>query len=446
MPPLPCEDSVLLQEANKKIANLKETIQWLSDELQKKESLLSSFMDVATGQSKWITDLSAAIQDTVLWDPSTCPWLFSCFMPNHRSYWAEVVTDGCKRHSDRAALPPRLSLSNHYTILLDNTLVHPADVPVALTSPDLDPLRKLGPWSRAFQQIPQPPHLAPFLRLSCDTSPQIIYTLMTAHWGLPSPNLVVSVVGGEGNEKIKTWVRDVLRNGLVKAAQSTGAWILTGGLREGVARCVGEAVRDHGAAAPALSQKKVIAVGLAPWGLVHNRQRLVNAQGSFPARYYVQNTSRDSCCLDKNCQAFLLVDDGSIGRRGGETAFRANLEDYISHQRTGIWGSGSIEIPVLCMLISGDANMLERLDASLRKATPWLVLAGTGPAADLISELLGNLSPVSISPTSPSAEGEAAESLSTELRDRVREKIRKHFPAEAELEKLVDSVSQIAHV
>jgi len=59
---------------------------------------------------------------------------------------------------------------------------------------------------------------------------------------------------------------------------SPGAWILTGGLKEGVARCVGEAVRDHGAAAPAISRKKVIAVGLAPWGLVHNRQQLVNAK------------------------------------------------------------------------------------------------------------------------------------------------------------------------
>lgn len=57
-----------------------------------------------------------------------------------------------------------------------------------------------------------------------------------------------------------------------------GAWILTGGLWEGVARCVGEAVRDHDAAAPALSKNKVIAVGLAPWGVVHNRQQLVNAQ------------------------------------------------------------------------------------------------------------------------------------------------------------------------
>uniref|UniRef100_G3NMH9 Transient receptor potential cation channel, subfamily M, member 4a n=1 Tax=Gasterosteus aculeatus aculeatus TaxID=481459 RepID=G3NMH9_GASAC len=260
-----------------------------------------------------------------------------------------------------------------------------------------------------------------FLRLSCDTSPQTVYTLMTARWGLPLPNLVVSVVGGEGNEKVKTWVRDVLRNGLVRAAQSTGAWILTGGLREGLGRCVGEAVRDHGAAAPA---------------------KLVNAQGSFPARYYVQNTSRDSYCLDNNCQAFLLVDDGTIGRRGGETVFRGRLEDYISHQRTGIWGSGSIEIPVLCMLISGDANMLERLDVSLGKATPWLVLAGSGSAADFISELLDNLSSVSLTSTSPPAE-EGAEGLIASLRDMVRDKLQRYFPAEIELEKLVDRALSI---
>lgn len=61
-----------------------------------------------------------------------------------------------------------------------------------------------------------------FLRLSWDTNPSMVYTLMTAHWGLPSPNLVVSIVGGEGRTKVKTWVREVLRQGLVKASQSTG--------------------------------------------------------------------------------------------------------------------------------------------------------------------------------------------------------------------------------
>lgn len=47
---------------------------------------------------------------------------------------------------------------------------------------------------------------------------------------------------------------------------------------EGVSRCVGEAVRDLGAISQALSQKKVIAVGVMPWGMVHNRSQLVNAQ------------------------------------------------------------------------------------------------------------------------------------------------------------------------
>ncbi|CAL8305487.1 unnamed protein product [Merluccius merluccius] len=282
-----------------------------------------------------------------------------------------------------------------------------------------------------------------FLRLSRDTHPQIVFTLMTAHWGVPLPNLVVSVVGGESPEKVKPWVREVLRNGLVRAAQSTGAWILTGGLREGVGRCVGEAVRDHAAAAPSLSQKKVVAVGVAPWGLVHNRQQLVNAQGSFPARYYVQNTTHDTCGLDSNYQAFLLVDDGSVGQRGGETTFLANLEDYISHQRTGIWGSGNIDIPVLCMLISGEAKMLQRVDLSLKKAIPWLVLAGSGPAADLIAEILGEASVVS-SPVSPLPEGgDGDEGPSTELRDRARDKARRYFPAEADPEKIVDWILNI---
>lgn len=60
------------------------------------------------------------------------------------------------------------------------------------------------------------------MRLSSDTPASTAYTLMTAHWNLSLPNLVVSVVGGEGKSKVMTWVREVLRQGLVKASQSTG--------------------------------------------------------------------------------------------------------------------------------------------------------------------------------------------------------------------------------
>uniref|UniRef100_A0A3Q3LU33 Histidine rich calcium binding protein n=1 Tax=Mastacembelus armatus TaxID=205130 RepID=A0A3Q3LU33_9TELE len=280
-----------------------------------------------------------------------------------------------------------------------------------------------------------------FLRLSWDTPPSIVYTLMTVHWGLPAPNLVVSVVGGETKIKVKTWVREVLRQGLVKASQSTGAWILTPGLRQGVGRCVGEAVRDHAAAASSVSLSKVVALGIAPWGLVHNREQLVNPQGSFPANYHVNNTSRDSNCLDNNYRAFLLVDDGSVGRRGGETVFRVKLEDFISHQRTGIWGSGTIDIPVLCMLISGEANLLERIDLSLKKSMPWLVLAGSGGMADFLRDILENRSSPLLVPSSSEGEGEVGPSV--DLKDRVAELFKKYFPSEAETDKLVERVLSI---
>ncbi|KAI4902823.1 hypothetical protein NFI96_032285 [Prochilodus magdalenae] len=278
-----------------------------------------------------------------------------------------------------------------------------------------------------------------FLRLSWDTPAATAYNIMTTHWGLPKPNLVLSVAGGVGRSKGKTWVREVLRQGLVKAAQSTGAWILSRGLREGVGRFLGEAVRDHATAASSDSLTKVVAIGIAPWGLVENRQQLVNSEGSFPAEYYVSNTSRDYNYLDNNYQAFLLVDDGSVGRKGGEAGFRAHLENYISHQRTGKFGSGTIDIPVLCILVSGEAYMLERLDLSLKNCIPWLVLAGSGGLADLVSDVLEN---VSILPAG-GAEGEGEAAAKMNLRETVAKGVAKHFPSAPDMDKLVDKVGSI---
>uniref|UniRef100_A0A7N6BAU7 Transient receptor potential cation channel, subfamily M, member 4a n=1 Tax=Anabas testudineus TaxID=64144 RepID=A0A7N6BAU7_ANATE len=259
-----------------------------------------------------------------------------------------------------------------------------------------------------------------FLRLSSDTPPDAAYNLITKHWRLPAPNLVVSVVGGEAGTKMKTWVREVLRQGLVKASQGTGAWIITTGLREGVGRCVGEAVRDHATAASSVSLTKVVALGIAPWGMVLNRDELVNPKGSFPAKYHVSDMSEDSCYLDNNYQAFLLVDDGSVKHRGREMGFRAKLEEYISRQRTGIWGSGSIDIPVLCMLISG-----ERVDLSLKNSIPWLVLAGSGGGADFLSDVLETCSSAPVVQSSSEADGEAFPSV--DLKERMTERVKRIY-------------------
>uniref|UniRef100_A0A671KF03 Transient receptor potential cation channel subfamily M member 4-like n=1 Tax=Sinocyclocheilus anshuiensis TaxID=1608454 RepID=A0A671KF03_9TELE len=274
-----------------------------------------------------------------------------------------------------------------------------------------------------------------FLRFSSTTDPSRVFDFMREHWKLRQPNLVVSVVGGEGRSKVKSWVRDVLKQGLVKAAQSTGAWIITAGLREGIGRCVGEAVRDHAPAVSSATFNKVVPIGIAPWGLVHNRQQLVNPEGSFPAKYFVQNATRDSWCLDNNYKAFLLVDDGTVGRKGGEVSFRGRLEDHISRQRPG---SASIEIPVLNMLISGETSMA--LDTSLMNSMPWLVLAGSGGLANLVSDIVENVQSASV----PVLGAEKEEGTpNVELRERIATKVKKYFPSERDMDKLVDKVLSI---
>ncbi|GAB1292064.1 Transient receptor potential cation channel subfamily M member 4 [Apodemus speciosus] len=226
-----------------------------------------------------------------------------------------------------------------------------------------------------------------FLRLSDRTDPATVYSLVTRTWGFRAPNLVVSVLGGSAGPVLQTWLQDLLRRGLVRAAQSTGAWIVTGGLHTGIGRHVGVAVRDHQTASTGGS--KVVAMGVAPWGVVRNRDMLIKPKGSFPARYRWRGDPEDGVefPLDYNYSAFFLVDDGTYGRLGGENRFRLRFESYVAQQKTGVGGTG-IDIPVLLLLIDGDEKMLKRIEDATQAQLPCLLVAGSGGAADCLVETL----------------------------------------------------------
>ncbi|XP_053546772.1 transient receptor potential cation channel subfamily M member 4 [Bombina bombina] len=263
-----------------------------------------------------------------------------------------------------------------------------------------------------------------FIRLSNKTDSAVVYNLITHNWKIPPPNLVVSVVGGDGDFKMKTWLKDILRKGLVKAAQSTGAWIMTGGMQVGIGKYVGEAVRDH-ATANSNSRTKVVAMGIAPWGIVNNRESLVNSKGSSPAKYYMENVDGPTYSLDNNYSLFLLVDNGTNQQIGGETSFRARLEEHISWQKTGVGGKGSIEIPVLCMVIAGESNMLKRVYDATENTIPCLLVTGCGGVADCLAEIM-------------------EESLTMEsIRCLVEEKLKQHFPKENITTQMFEQIEKI---
>lgn len=72
---------------------------------------------------------------------------------------------------------------------------------------------------------------------------------------------------------------------------------------------------------------------------------------------------------------------------------------------------------------------------------PWLVLAGSGGLADFLSDVLDNLS--SATAVQSSGEGNAEASPSVDLKDKVAERVKKHFPAKKEQDKLVELVSAV---
>lgn len=61
---------------------------------------------------------------------------------------------------------------------------------------------------------------------------------------------------------------------------SLGAWILTNGLRFGITKHLGQAVRDHSLASTS-SKVRVVAIGIAPWNMIHNREALLSAKVSI---------------------------------------------------------------------------------------------------------------------------------------------------------------------
>lgn len=66
------------------------------------------------------------------------------------------------------------------------------------------------------------PNKAQFIRLGCDSRPDLIFQLLTREWGLELPRLVISVHGGKTNFELSPRIQRVLRKGLLRAAKTTG--------------------------------------------------------------------------------------------------------------------------------------------------------------------------------------------------------------------------------
>lgn len=101
------------------------------------------------------------------------------------------------------------------------------------------------------------------------TKDMIQYLYSQDGWNLQKPQLILSVTGGAQKFSIPLRMKKAFKRGLIKAAASTGAWIITGGTNTGVMRLVGEAVADE------FHTCNITVLGIATWGKIAFRDQMI---------------------------------------------------------------------------------------------------------------------------------------------------------------------------
>ncbi|NWS89335.1 TRPM6 protein, partial [Toxostoma redivivum] len=221
---------------------------------------------------------------------------------------------------------------------------------------------------------------AKYIRLSYDSNLDQLLHLMVKEWQMELPKLVISVHGGIQNFKLPSKVKQVFSKGLVKTAESTGAWIITEGINSGVSRHVGDALKAR--ASPHL--RKICAIGIPSWGIIENQRDLI---GKDVVCLYqtLGNPLSKLSTLNSMHSHFLMADDGTVGKYGNEMMLRRNLEKYISLQKIHTrMGQG---VPIVGLVLEGGPSVILMVCEYVRAspAVPVVVYEGTGRAADILA-------------------------------------------------------------
>ncbi|CAN9506567.1 unnamed protein product [Ophioblennius macclurei] len=221
---------------------------------------------------------------------------------------------------------------------------------------------------------------AMYIRVAYDSKPDSLLHLMVKDWQLELPTLLISVHGGLQNFDLAPKLKQVFGKGLIKAAVTTGAWIFTGGVSTGVIRHVGDALKDHSSK----SRGKMCAIGIAPWGILENKEDLI---GKDVTRSYqsMSNPLSKLSVLNSSHSHFILSDNGTVGKYGAEVRLRRQLEKHIALQKINTrLGQG---VPVVCLILEGGPNVISIVLESLKEdpPVPVVVCDGSGRASDILS-------------------------------------------------------------
>uniref|UniRef100_A0A1I7UCV7 LSDAT_euk domain-containing protein n=1 Tax=Caenorhabditis tropicalis TaxID=1561998 RepID=A0A1I7UCV7_9PELO len=221
-------------------------------------------------------------------------------------------------------------------------------------------------------------HHAQYARVSFDTDPRDIVHLMMKVWKLKPPKLIITINGGLTKFDLQPKLARTFRKGIMKIAKSTDAWIITSGLDEGVVKHLDSALHDQG---NHHASKKHVAIGIASWGMLKQRNRFVGKDSTVTYATNMFNNTRLKE-LNDNHSYFLFSDNGTVNRYGAEIILRKRLETYLAQG-----DKKRSAIPLICVVLEGGAFTIKMVHdyVTTIPRIPVIVCDGSGRAADILA-------------------------------------------------------------
>ena len=216
---------------------------------------------------------------------------------------------------------------------------------------------------------------AHFLTIADTTPASLIVPFLIKVWKLPRPAIIISVTGGAQALTLPAPLQEAFNKGLVSAATSAHAWVITGGTDTGVMHLVGKAMHDAGV------EGKVPLLGISAHGAVNNRDKFDSLKFGHAVYQDPRKPSVDGAPISPHHSHFLFIDSGREQREawGSEIVVRAEIEQYMMKSRA---------VPMVLLVVQGGPGTLATVLANAKLGCPVVLLSNSGGAASAVSRFV----------------------------------------------------------
>ncbi|XP_055345024.1 transient receptor potential cation channel subfamily M member 2-like [Paramacrobiotus metropolitanus] len=264
----------------------------------------------------------------------------------------------------------------------------------------------------------------PFIQLGKEAAIEAAVNAVFDKWNLKSPDIIISFVGG--TRFFKAWNKEdhraALQNGIVKLVNTANVWIMTNGLHYGIAKLIGDAIRNehrhreskqkHEVYTKAhLNKKKtdLVLMGIVPAPLLkdpdvfaavqggrikmsrpsekHNRQQY--DMDAYHTHFFILKRSYKAAAL------FRVQLEKELARESGlRTKDKVFIPEYYQSdsddEQSPIADSprstvAHQQIPVVAVLVQGGPVELDHVLTYLKNNVPVIIIKGTGFIADILA-------------------------------------------------------------